>query len=778
MKDEIIMELRPIKQRCKNPLVSAMQLIMAVSCTVLCNSAFALQALNDDNMAEISGEGVAFVMDDLRMQFNGTDDAAGTGYTRLIPVGPLSSTVLDYNATPNTIDVGKGDLYLYGLAISGNDNNVSTQISNNTVDIGTYANPWLIAVRTESVPNFSGVSKSLSQLNIEAPLQTNLVDSAGTLLATDPNSYDIKLGLWADAFVRDPSKVENSTATSDQFWLNSIGAIGHRNINGGADATGGTTLRENRLRLQTVVNGVSLSGTQLKVFQTLDGADTASGLGAAYSNYNNTLGLAMTARINSGASTTLRGPTFTEGATISDNTISTDGTLAAGTLTNYALLHGGWTINRSTLQAATGAAVTGGVGSCNNGGSVSVGNGYNDMGCQYMVQSRSRTDSKTRTVTKNGTWSASPSNLSAHVLRLSTQETSVSANANALLSTPAINGGNAPTFAANEGMFLYNPNINLVIGSQWQPLVLGVAADGKNLVMELTRIPNVANVYKQIYADYTGADATYKGGTCTIYWCGGDGNGISKNATHSSITIGSTKYTAPIANGKQLQVTAYAEADSVGVSFGDLMAAQNTTTTATGSNTTYKTSTEARYIKRVNDTSTTWDYKCYGNTCVIDTRKGTAYQWAYAGTIRGGLTGVTDPNTAAFADRYSYPTVNGNGNNWVDNATSGPCGDEDCLFYGAVNNRNWVVNGAGTAATIGSTTLSFSTTDDLALNNWLQRQGSTATTSIDLTSSATLGNQALNPLMPKLLPLNAVNLGSAVIDGLLIQHLKITTKGL
>jgi hypothetical protein len=37
-----------------------------------------------------------------------------------------------------------------------------------------------------------------------------------------------------------------------------------------------------RLRLQAIINGVSLNGTNLKMFQTLDGAETATGLGPIF----------------------------------------------------------------------------------------------------------------------------------------------------------------------------------------------------------------------------------------------------------------------------------------------------------------------------------------------------------------------------------------------------------------------------------------------------------------------------------------------------------------
>ncbi|MFW1924344.1 hypothetical protein ACG90D_20070, partial [Acinetobacter geminorum] len=80
----------------------------------------------------------------------------------------------------------------------------------------------------------------------------------------------------------------------------------------------------------------------------------------------------------------------------------------------------------------------------------------------------------------------------------------------------------------SEGLYLYNPNINLVLGNLYQPLMLG--SDGKNFSIEIARIANKPEIYKQIYTDYTGADTTYTGSTCNVYSC--------VNPTHSSITIG------------------------------------------------------------------------------------------------------------------------------------------------------------------------------------------------------------------------------------------------
>ncbi|MFH4176161.1 hypothetical protein WAJ79_24760, partial [Acinetobacter baumannii] len=85
-----------------------------------------------------------------------------------------------------------------------------------------------------------------------------------------------------------------------------------------------------------------------------------------------------------------------------------------------------------------------------------------------------------------------------------TRETSDSPNASNNLYTPALDatGAIAPKFADTEGLYLYNPNINLVLGNLYQPLILG--SDGKNFSIEIARIANKPEIYKQIYTDYTG----------------------------------------------------------------------------------------------------------------------------------------------------------------------------------------------------------------------------------------------------------------------------------
>ena len=150
--------------------------------------------------------------------------------------------------------------------------------------------------------------------------------------------------------------------------------------------------------------------------------------------------------------------------------------------------------------------------------------------------------------------------LNDKVLRLSTRETT---NTN-LLDSPAVNGTSAPIFDANEGLFIHNLNANLVLGSLYQPLILG--SDGTNFSLELTRIPNKEEIYRKIYTDYDNPNSTfYQGSTCNVYKCGNNGlTGYQgNNATHSSITIGSTVYDA-----SKNTLSAYKGADAVGVSFG------------------------------------------------------------------------------------------------------------------------------------------------------------------------------------------------------------------
>lgn len=696
---------------------------LAISvCLAWIAPACAMQELDDAGLAASSGEGIAFAVNDFSMQLNGADNTPDIGYLRLIPVGPQSKTIDDHNkavaagcgsTTPSTgctsaqiadaqkynVKIGKADAYVYGLAISKNDNAGNTRFSGQTVNIGSYSNPWMINAATVNVPDYNSATanRALSYLNIEAPLFTAL----GTVSGADPNAYDLKFGAWLDAFVRDPALAEGSTG---QFQLN--GAT--RN----ASATDTTQIpRENRLRAQVVLNGFSINGTNVKIFQTPQGAESAAGLGPDYASYNRTLGLAALVRINSGDASGLKL------VQQSDNTASSS-TYDTGSATAWNTIHGGW---NSTLSPATTA------GDCNNGGA--SGTAYTNSGsygCQYMVQGHTRTDTKTRTVT----WSLPGAE--NHVLRVSSKEGSD--NSTTLLKTPALDGGTAPAFADNSGLYLYNPNINLVLGNLWQPLIIGVAADNRNLVAEVTRIPNNPAIYKQIYTDYTGADASYKGGTCNIYWCG-DSN---KNATHSSITIGTTNY-----DRTNNLLTAYSGADAVGVSFGSLASASSTVSTSASLS-------EIRYQQRgISDTKWTQAYSCTAYIFCGSDKTGDLYQWVYN----------TSPTTTTNWNAISAPPNASCSPNIIGScsATSGTT-----PMYGTAANRAWTpTNTPGTWLTASNTAV------DSLIGS---RTGQSGGTGYVIPAA----NQAPTPTVTSALN----NLGSAAIDGLLIQHLKLTTKGL
>ncbi|WP_313033331.1 hypothetical protein [Acinetobacter sp.] len=160
--------------------------------------------------------------------------------------------------------------------------------------------------------------------------------------------------------------------------------------------------------------------------------------------------------------------------------------------------------------------------------------------------------------------------------------------------TPAIDRSLAPIFNDVEGMYLYSPNINLVLGNMYQPFILG--SEGNNIILEVTRIPNVPEIYSQIYTYYSDTDATtvlkdknnqniamvdkdgvtyttlpsyLKGSTCNVYSCGTEitttANNITttyqgRNATHSSITIGTVERSA---TGNLLNANKTADATGV-----------------------------------------------------------------------------------------------------------------------------------------------------------------------------------------------------------------------
>lgn len=552
----------------------------------LCMSqtAFALQEISDEGLSQATGEGIALLPENFSFRFNGADTAnggAGTygaGSIRLIPVGPLS-------ATATAKGYKKADAWLYGLSLSQSNKNVGAAINGSDwgtlygrpIDSwGSASNPWVIKTLTDdNVPNFVGNIENVTYLTLEAPLRHTTLPASGS---AESSAYNLKLGLWTDIFQRDANVVEN-----------------------GLDGL------SNRLRLTAVWDGFSINGSNLKVFQTLGGVSPA--MGGTYdavmkvnnvettktfnyglnTNYNQTFGVAGLVRLNSGATDTKRGTvsnqtvtreivqvnynpatnTFSEGAVLA--TSGSDG-LITSTAANA-------TNNTNGIQISYTPMTNGGMdpynrfypGSFYNSGVCTTPTGNTRGGNNQFGQCLNQNGFTTRRLRVRGTndWIAPTA---TSVFRISTQELVGGASDN---STPAL-GGVVPNFQPNsnaDGLFLYDVNMNLVLGNLYQPLML--STDGNNFSIELARIPNVQEVYRRIYTRYEHIDpaasvdsgVTYLGSTCNIYQCGSStiAGYQGSAATHSSITIGSTEYN-PVTN----QLTAHKGIDAYGVSIGEL----------------------------------------------------------------------------------------------------------------------------------------------------------------------------------------------------------------
>ncbi|MFH7349285.1 hypothetical protein L1A45_11775 [Acinetobacter variabilis] len=310
----------------------------------------------------------------------------------------------------------KADVFIYGLALSKSDDSLSTRYSDLGFNWGTASNPWLFHAGAETVKQFTDTGKEVGYLALEAPLAT---------VAANEADNNIKLGFWTDIF----SRSLNSSNTVDY----ATGA-----------PTSGLDISE-RFRAQFIANGVSMNGSQVRLFQTLTSPDLA---------YNQTLGLASLIRLN----------------------------------TND---------DPSTLTSDS--------------------NNLNSKGIRISSAAK-----------ENNLDGDGP--------------------------TPALNNSVAPIFHDTEGLYLYSPNINLVLGSMYQPFVVG--SEGNNIILEVTRIPKISDIYNRIYQRYPdgkggflGSEALL-GSTCNVYTCGTEikaqaSDSIAlyqgRDATHSSIAIGSVE---------------------------------------------------------------------------------------------------------------------------------------------------------------------------------------------------------------------------------------------
>ncbi|ENV44983.1 hypothetical protein [Acinetobacter schindleri] len=357
---------------------------------------------------------------ELRAKYNATQlaedaaDAATQQILALIIAAAEASALQAAANSPVKSLKTKADVFIYGLALSKSDGSLSTRYSNQGFNWGTASNPWLFRAGTENVRQFKDKAENLGYLALEAPLAKTALEDPANIENT---SFNIKLGFWSDIFSRE---------------LNSS-----REVNPITGAPISGLDKEYRLRTQFIANGLSLNGSQVLMFQTLESDNK---------NYNQTFGMASLLRLNT-----------------------------------------------------------------------------NDNPADLSIR---QTDLDRKGI-RIGT--ATLDDLDSEV------------------ATPAMKRGSlAPIFHNTEGLYLYSPNINLVLGNMYQPFIVG--SEGNNIILEVTRIPKVASIYNQIYQNYGDGLGTsdLKGSTCNVNSCGTaiDIKRTSyqgRNATHSSIAIGTTE---------------------------------------------------------------------------------------------------------------------------------------------------------------------------------------------------------------------------------------------
>lgn len=280
------------------PQLTRRFLAVAIS-AMLSGHALALEAISDEAMSEATGEGIALLPEDFKFVMEDSDDS----YINLIPRGPTR----DPDGAGPLVAPNRADLYIRSLAITANDATTTRASNTSIASWGSGANPFLIAVKSESHPDYTSPNISRSFLRIEAPnyCPTGSPVSgdcpAGPDTGTALSAYNLRLGLTLD--------ILSKTSAQQQGY-----------IVGGTPYTGTNLFGSRGVAFQAIWNGLSMNGTRIDVFQTP--ADATAG-----SQANNTLGLRALIRLNTDASQANNGLRLTTGLDV-----DTDG---AGPDTGY-----------------------------------------------------------------------------------------------------------------------------------------------------------------------------------------------------------------------------------------------------------------------------------------------------------------------------------------------------------------------------------------------------------------------------------------------------------
>jgi hypothetical protein len=114
-------------------------------------TAHALEALDDEGMAGVNGQGIAILPENFQIAFN---DLA---YIQAIPKG-----------LPTYTSNNVADLYWYGLQLTG-ANNVTSRAGTPITSWGTASNPWLLKVESPTAYLYNGTLTAYPVLNYYAP---------------------------------------------------------------------------------------------------------------------------------------------------------------------------------------------------------------------------------------------------------------------------------------------------------------------------------------------------------------------------------------------------------------------------------------------------------------------------------------------------------------------------------------------------------------------------------------------------------------------------------
>ena len=547
---------------------------------------FAMQPLSDDSLSSTTGEGVALILDDFKMVFQGPYDLStgssyargvtdpsrnDTGFIRLIPTGEnyqqMSDRAFDqvyqpaYNAQYSTSYTAT-----YTTSKTAEFNRI--QASERT----TAYNEINAAKRTEYI-NYEKtfVSGTLAQQRYDWHYDNVYNVGWNWLLLPDE-----KKSRSQAAALNDLNNVsEWQTALNNKVTTkitNEANPIGDARANTKAETFALTAVdKHTKQQIRTTINtatNINNRRTKADVFiYGLALSKSDGDLNSRFSNQGFNWGSADNPwLIHAGTQKNVR--QYTASAKdLSYIAIEAPLMPIIGTAADNNIKLGFWTdiFSRNYNSSSAISAETGGA---TDGLDINqrlrlqvVANGLSLNGSQVRLfqtlQSSNTNYSETlgmasiiriNTNDSPEALSINTADLNAKGVRISTAARDNSSDGNA--ATPAINKSLGPAFNQYEGLYIYSPNINLVLGNMYQPFVVG--SEGNNIILEVTRIPNIPSIYNEIYQNYGGGLGTtdLKGNTCNVYQCGTaiknhstdiTANYQGRTATHSSIAIGTVE---------------------------------------------------------------------------------------------------------------------------------------------------------------------------------------------------------------------------------------------